>query len=336
MPPPASMAGYRVGWICPLYTDMLAARAMLDEDYGMIRGHGQDTNTYAVGRIHDHYVVIAGLPAGFDGALTSASVVKDILRTFHELRFMMLVGIGAGIPNPPVVDIRLGDVVIGQPAGSDAGVVQFNRGKNIPTSRFERKGMLFPPSHSLLTALTAQRAEHELHGSRKICDFVAEMFNRYPNLKRDFSYPGLMYDRLFRLDYHHIKDQPTCQYCVREAEVPREARSNTGPAIHYGLIASGDQIIKDSFVREFIRSSYGAMCVEMEAPGLMHNFPGLIIKGISDYADSHRNERWHKYAAAAAAACTKELLHYVSSVKIEQEAPIQAIIDDEGSQYLEN
>lgn len=32
---------------------------------------------------------------------------------------------------------------------------------------------------------------------------------------------------------------------------------------------------------------------EMEAAGLMDNFPGLSIKGICDYAGSHKNEKWH-------------------------------------------
>jgi nucleoside phosphorylase len=46
----------------------------------------------------------------------------------------------------------------------------------------------------------------------------------------------------------------------------------------------------------------------MEAAGLMDNFPCLVIRGICDYADSHKNKRWQAYAALAAAACAKELL----------------------------
>jgi hypothetical protein len=34
----------------------------------------------------------------------------------------------------------------------------------------------------------------------------------------------------------------------------------------------------------------------------------LVIKGVCDYADSHKNKRWQGYAAATAAAVTKGFL----------------------------
>lgn len=40
----------------------------------------------------------------------------------------------------------------------------------------------------------------------------------------------------------------------------------------------------------------------------MHTLPCLVIKGIADYADSHRNDRWQSYAALTAAAYAKDLL----------------------------
>jgi hypothetical protein len=46
----------------------------------------------------------------------------------------------------------------------------------------------------------------------------------------------------------------------------------------------------------------------MEAAGLMNSFPCLVIRGICDYADSHKNKDWQGYAAAVAAAYSKELL----------------------------
>lgn len=49
----------------------------------------------------------------------------------------------------------------------------------------------------------------------------------------------------------------------------------------------------------------------MEAAGLMDNFPCLVIRGICDYSDSHKNKQWQDYAAATAAAYSKELLSVV-------------------------
>ncbi|CEO59881.1 Putative WD domain-containing protein [Penicillium brasilianum] len=45
----------------------------------------------------------------------------------------------------------------------------------------------------------------------------------------------------------------------------------------------------------------------MEAAGLLNNFPCSVIRGICDYADSHKNKEWQGYAAAVAAAYAKEL-----------------------------
>lgn len=52
----------------------------------------------------------------------------------------------------------------------------------------------------------------------------------------------------------------------------------------------------------------------MEAAGLSNGFPCVVIRGICDYADSHKNDQWHPYAAAVAAACAKELLTYMDLV----------------------
>ena len=38
------------------------------------------------------------------------------------------------------------------------------------------------------------------------------------------------------------------------------------------------------------------LCVEVKAAGLMNSFPCLIIWGICDYADSHKNKKWQAYA----------------------------------------
>lgn len=90
--------------------------------------------------------------------------------------------------------------------------------------------------------------------------------------------------------------------------IQRPPRSNNHPVVHYGLIASGNQVMKHAPTRDALAKELGVLCFEMEASGLMDNFPCLVIRGICDYADSHKNKQWQKYAAATAAACAKELL----------------------------
>jgi len=60
-----------------------------------------------------------------------------------------------------------------------------------------------------------------------------------------------------------------------------------------------------------LRKELDVLCFEMEAAGLMDNFPCLVVRGICDYADSHKNNLWQGYAAAMAAAYAKELLSVI-------------------------
>lgn len=81
----------------------------------------------------------------------------------------------------------------------------------------------------------------------------------------------------------------------------RTPQSSDIPHIHYGLIASGNQVMKHGQTQEQLRQKLGILCFEMEAARLMDNFPCLVIQGICDYADSHKNKQWQRYAAVTAA-----------------------------------
>ncbi|EGC46912.1 pfs domain-containing protein [Histoplasma capsulatum var. duboisii H88] len=89
-----------------------------------------------------------------------------------------------------------------------------------------------------------------------------------------------------------------------------------GPEIHYGTIGSSNLVIKDGITRNKLYDELGIICVEMEAAGLMDEFPCLVVRGISDYADSHKNKEWQPYAAATAAAYVKELLEEIPSSEV--------------------
>ena len=63
------------------------------------------------------------------------------------------------------------------------------------------------------------------------------------------------------------------------------------------------------------------LCFEMEAAGLMDEFPCLVIRGICDYSDSHKNDEWHKYAALTAAAYVREVLHMLRPERVSDMPP---------------
>ncbi|KAJ4248105.1 hypothetical protein NW762_012875 [Fusarium torreyae] len=72
-------------------------------------------------------------------------------------------------------------------------------------------------------------------------------------------------------------------------------------------------------MRKKLAEEKDVLCFEMEAAGLMNHFPCLVIRGICDYSDSHKDDQWQGYAAMAAAAFAKDLLNRIVPKRIENE-----------------
>jgi hypothetical protein len=102
--------------------------------------------------------------------------------------------------------------------------------------------------------------------------------------------------------------------------------TNTKREIHKHTMVILRWEIKHGATREPLRQDTGTLCFEMEAVGLMLDFPCIVICGICDYADSHKNEQWQGYAALAAAAYAKDLLCRIPSNTVEAERKISDIL----------
>ena len=109
-----------------------------------------------------------------------------------------------------------------------------------------------------------------------------------------------------------------CPNCDKARLVRRNPRRTNDPVIHYGIIASADRVMRHGITREKLREKYGVLCFEMEAAGLMNDFPCLVIRGICDYSDTHKHKVWQRYAAATAAAYAKELLGVIRKKQVEE------------------
>lgn len=294
---------FTVGWICALPIELAAAAEMMDEEFTDLPASATDSNIYSIGRIGAHNVVAACLPAGRMGTNQAATVASQMKSSFPSLRFGVLVGIGGGVPdNDNEVDVRLGDVVISQPTGQHGGVVQYDFGKTGADGTLTRTGSLNAPPAVLLNALANLRS-NDIRGKTRI----AEHLSKYSGNPK-FRSPGPEQDRLYKASSVHIAG-PTCLNYRQDEEVLREARETMDPVLFFGTIASGNQVMKDGPTRDrYSQELGGILCFEMEAAGLMNSFPCLVIRGICDYADAHKNKKWQPYAAATAAACAKELL----------------------------
>lgn len=302
---------FQIGWICALPIEAAAAIQMLDENFGILHEQERsDTNTYTLGRIGWHYVVIACLPDGQYGTTSATTVAINMIRTFSDsLRIGLMVGIGGGAPSA-AHDIRLGDIVVSRPEGCHGGVIQHDMGKINEDGKIHLIGSLNSPPKPMLNALAQLRAA-ELYDDPQYPHYLQKAIGRNTRTQKTFGRPNDKLDRLFKQEHEHLDDATSCDLCPVIWEDGRSAREDSIPHIHYGTIASGNTLIKNAKKREAIRKETGALCFEMEAAGLMADFPCLVIRGICDYADSHKNKRWQGYAALAAAAFTKELLGYV-------------------------
>ncbi|KAF3172445.1 hypothetical protein TWF751_005714 [Orbilia oligospora] len=303
---------YTIGWIAALPLELAAAKMMLDLIHTKLPQESSDQNTYILGEIHGHNIVMACLPSGVYGTTSAAIVVAHMLTTFRAIRFVLMVGIGGGVPST-IADIRLGDVVVSKPSGTSGGVIQYDFGRTLAEGRFQRVGCLNKPPQVLLTAVSELEAHH-LTGQSQVPTYLLNLHKKCPKSSR-FKYCGQDSDHLYEATYDHI-GKDTCENCDKTKLVAsRGARSSTDPQIHYGSIASGNQVMKHAATRDKLSGSENpaVLCFEMEAAGLMDQVPCLVIRGICDYSDSHKNKQWQGYAAATAAAYAKELLQVVSS-----------------------
>ncbi|KAK2007140.1 pfs domain-containing protein [Colletotrichum eremochloae] len=319
-------ARYTIGWICAINIEYNAAQVFLDETHEPPKRTAEnDNNTYTLGRIGKHNVVITILPQGQYGLSSAATVARDLIHSFPNVRFGLMVGVGGGAPSSEA-DIRLGDVVVSSPRDERGGVYQYDFGKSVQDRVFRTTGFLNQPPSALLTAVNGFKAEIQRKGLR-LDETINEALVDEPRLRRLCARPPAETDRLFRSNV--IFDSSGSDADIRpEMLVQRPDRDehDDNPAAHYGLIASANQLMKDAVIRDKFATEEGVLCFEMEAAGLMNHFPCLVIRGICDYSDSHKNKRWQGYAAMTAAAYAKELVCRVQHNRLENEQKISLLL----------
>ncbi|KAI1861538.1 hypothetical protein JX265_009505 [Neoarthrinium moseri] len=313
---------YTVGWICAVETELVAAASFLDEEHDepeQLPVH--DNNAYVLGRIGKHNVVIAALPDGQYGLVTAATVARDMVRSFPNVRIGLMVGIGGGAPSQKH-DVHLGDVVVSSPGPGSGGVFQYDYGKTIQDSSFVVTAHHNQPPQFLLAALANLKAQYKPRG-HDLEQAIENVLQNNRRLQAEYRKPDPSTDRLYAPDYTHAgtKEQECTAMCdvSQLAKRPERTEEQESPMIHHGIIASANQLMKDATLRDRLSAEKDILCFEIEAAGLMNHFPCLVIRGICDYSDTHKNKVWQGYAAMAAAAYAKDLLRKVAPNKVEAE-----------------
>jgi nucleoside phosphorylase len=318
---------YTVGWICAITTEYVSAQAFLDERHeGPEYVSPNDKNIYTLGKVGKHNAVIAALPEGEYGISSAATVGSDMLHSFPNIRIGLMVGIGGGAPSGRH-DIRLGDIVVSTPRNEKGSVFQYDFGKTIQDQSFRPTGFLNQPPMLLRAAVNDLKAQYEGEG-HQIEETINNILKNKPRLRKKYKRPDPSSDRLYQTGVTHpLNDEASCTAVCGDNPSnlilrPERTEDEDNLAIHYGLIASANQLMKDALARDTLAAEKDVLCFEIEAAGLMNHFPCLVIRGICDYSDSYKNKEWQGYAAMAAAAYTKDLLCRISPNKVEAEKKI--------------
>ncbi|KAF3921511.1 hypothetical protein AA313_de0200352 [Arthrobotrys entomopaga] len=330
---PSSNDDFEVAIICALPVEYNAVYLLFDKKWDEDVGSSLQ---YKEGLIGKHNVVLALLPG--TGKATASSTATKIQAEYKKIRIVFLVGICGGVPRSDD-EVILGDVVI------STGIVQYDFGKQYP-GRYSNKENLekyiSKPDHSIQSQLCMLETENlrdfiEKKTATHLKDLQVKAAGKRRGEK--YQYPGATEDKLFKANYRHqhrgsqdskcklcndgndsICDEAlssSCQElnCDEENIVVRDRlnsqnKTSYRPSIHIGLVGSADTVIKSGEHRDSHAKLGRIIAFEMEGAGISTTINCIVVKGICDYADSHKNNKWQPFAAATAASALKAMLEH--------------------------
>ncbi|KGQ07720.1 hypothetical protein BBAD15_g6942 [Beauveria bassiana D1-5] len=313
LPRPTTRHSFEIALICALPHEVDPCDALFDCHWDPPLGKANgDPNVYTTGCIGRHNIVLVHMPSM--GKISAAVATSYCRTSFPNIKLAIVVGICGVVPfcvtkGEDITEIILGDVII-----IDA-VIHHDHGQQLPDG-FVRKETLLGlavETHSHISGLLAKlkMRRHKKQLSLQTAINLGILQNN-PELSAD--YPGATFDKLFQATYHHTSNRQTCEQGCSGTLIRRRrlvgAEGHPRPAIHFGLVASGDMVVKSGEYRDAIAEKEGAIAFEMEGAGARANFPCIIVKSACDYAGSHKSEKWQNYAAATSAACMKAILDH--------------------------
>ncbi|KAM0510058.1 hypothetical protein ACHAPE_010631 [Trichoderma viride] len=333
---PTSRDEFHVAIICALPSEADAVTLLFDqfwdEDGDPFGRSSGDNNSYITGRLGKHNVVLAVLPGM--GTNSAASATANLRSSYGSLRLVFLVGICGGVPKIAGDDVFLGDVVVSK------AIVQYDFGRQYP-GHFEVKntvedslGRANRDIRGLLAVFETERMKDILQSKSAIYLKQLQSADAKVAAKKrrrsKYLYPGITENKLYLPGYvhRHLKRcdicsgfDSTCDVaattscadlgCEENMLVQREMFEDDGDFssnIFIGRIGSGNTVMKSGEVRDWIARKHNLIAFEMEGAGAWDEVPCLVVKGVCDYADSHKNKQWQNFAAATAASVMKAIL----------------------------
>ncbi|KAK1977838.1 nucleoside phosphorylase domain-containing protein [Colletotrichum cereale] len=343
--PPKSPNDIKIAIICALTLEADSIEALFDYrwegiDKAKMKAPG-DKNAYSFGMLGGHHVVLAFMPGM--GKSSTTMVASYCRNSYRNVKLALVIGICGGVPfykhQDQIQEVVLGDVIISE------GLVCFDFGRVYPDQFVRKNGLLDnlarppPEIRSFLSQLRGllgrKTLQERTFGHLQILDQTHQELVDYPGANKDQLFEGTYSHRHHGTNACSICSHPeskpgvcdlaralSCEELLCDqgrlvrrqridnvVKLTRDSEPTLFPlAIHFGTIASGDQVMKSGEDRDSIAKAEGIIAFEMEAAGVWDVFPCLVIKGVCDYADSHKSKGWQRYAAATAAACAKAFL----------------------------
>lgn len=309
---------FKIAIICALKIEAEAIAALFEHRFDRERPYTKvdnDSNSYSCGVIGGHYVVLIHMPGA--GKVRAAEAASNCKHSFPNVNLAIVAGVCGAVPHftsgGVSREIVLGDIII------STSVVQYDLGR-LKADGFKTKDglkdALPPPAESIASLLAKLEASKTLQ---------EKMVGHTKEDELATKYPGVAEDKLFEASYIHdpVPDEqtpfrdscPADKLIIRD-RLNRQVRPR--PAIHFGVVASGDTVMMLGTERDKISNRLNAIAFEMEGAGVWRQMPCLVIKAASDYADSHKLKSFQPYAAATAAACTRAILDYWPSPRRHQ------------------
>ncbi|KAL4940333.1 hypothetical protein BDV06DRAFT_23172 [Aspergillus oleicola] len=330
---PKSRNEFAIAIICSLPLEADAVEALFDEHYDRLGKYYDkqrgDANAYINGRIGKHDVVLCYMPGSGKGS--AASVASSLVVSYTRIELALVIGICGGAPSPPEYqEMFLGDVII-----SDS-VIEYDFGSQY-SGGFQRKSavkdILGRPNRAIRTILNGLRAEN---ARIELQNQTQQYLHALQEKGTKWHYP-MASDILFKASYPHQHSghaSPARCSCFGNNSADliceealgkdcndlncdkgqhirvREVSGAIQTSIYIGPVASADVVMKSGKHRDEIVKKEKVIGFEMEGAGVWDNVSCIIIKGVCDYADSHKNKSWQAYAAATGASAAKAFLEY--------------------------
>ncbi|KAK5242970.1 hypothetical protein LTR20_007209 [Exophiala xenobiotica] len=352
--PPRNRRGFKIAVICALPLEVDAVHAVFDKfwkdegkNYGQAPG---DDNTYTPGVIGHHNVVLVHMPGM--GKVNASAVAASLRSSFTGIKLALVVGICGGVPSAGAdghgEEIYLGDVIFSNK------LIQYGFDRQYP-EEFQRKDTIEGSLGRRKIGAIFAKLQTVLNGKR-LQDNLAAALKEIQKEVPETEYPGSEADMLFEPSYLHMHHNSspgatvTCGQCSTGSEdicedalkmtcedlgceKTRLVHRHKAPSleqhavsVHFGVRASGDVVMMSGQRRHRLAKDFGIIAFEMEGAGVWDHFPSIVVKGVCDYADGHKNKKWQTYAAATAAAGMKAFLKQWASEADEEEEPLPPVV----------